>query len=648
MAAPVLAGALTLAPPAAALPSQDAGESSGRVATMSVIAQNLEVAPTGSFSVYLRIADAPAGSDVAVDIYDPITDVADVAASATTDARATFDPLPLADEPTASQQTGFTISLYARGSARPPGAWAYRLDEPGVYPLRVRLRDGDDKLLTSFVTYLVRAPADDQAAARPARVAVVTSVATDPAPHPPDAATAAVADGFADDVARTLRLFTERRSVPASFAVSPETAERLAADEDRADLVADLREEVERPGRDLLGASYVPLDPAPLVGDGLADEVTSQADLGRRTLTSVLGSPGTDTWLVDGPIDVASVDALRAAGAAHLVLPAAALAGGATAAPVLLPSASGVNAVATDSLLDLTGEPPTDPVLAAYQLLGRLAALGSLTPGGAGIVVRVNPSAVSSRELATVLDQLDQPSDYLVPATVSELFRDVPTTTAPVAALTSSLRTELGTYPARLHQAEQFLASYGSMLLDPAVAVGEFERPLARSMDRRRSRREQMDMVDDVRASLQSRFDAITVPERDRVTLGARDARFPLPITSTLGEPVTVLITMEASDRLSFPRDRIETTLRDERTTVQIPVRTRATGDTPLRITVRTPDGRVIIDESQYTVRSTAVSGVGLLLTVGAGGFLALWWGRHLLRHHNRRRARLADHPPGV
>jgi hypothetical protein len=109
-------------------------------------------------------------------------------------------------------------------------------------------------------------------------------------------------------------------------------------------------------------------------------------------------------------------------------------------------------------------------------------------------------------------------------------------------------------------------------------------------------------------------------------------------ITSTLDEPVKVVITMEASDRLSFPRNSIETTLQDERTTVQIPVRTRATGDTPLRITVRTPDGQVIIDESQYTIRSTAVSGVGLLLTAGAGGFLALWWGRHLLRHRSRRR----------
>ncbi len=644
--AAVLALALTAPRRPPALPSQDPGEASADIPAMTVIAQNLEVAPTGSFSVYLRIADAPAGSDVAVDIYDPITDAADLAASTTTDpadAQATFDPLPLADETLASQQTGFTISLYTRGAARPPGAWAYRLDEPGVYPVRVRLRDGDDNLLTSLVTYLVREPAADQAMARPTRVALITTVAADPIPRPDegdreDLDTTAVAQGFAADVARTLRLFAERRTVPMSLAVSPETVERLAADERHTDLVADLRQEIDRPGRDLLGATYVPLDPATLVSEGLGDEIAEQAELGRRTLTSALGSPGTDTWLVDAPVDVASVEVLRTAGAAHLVLPSTTLATGATAAPVLLPSASGVNAVATDGLFDLTGEPAADPVLAAYQLLGRLAAVGSITPGGAGIVVRVDPSAVSSRELATVLDQLDEPSSHLIPATVSELFRDVPTTTDPVATLNPTLPADLGTYPDRLRQAEQLLASYGSMLLEPDAAAEEFERPLAQSTDRRRSSDDRLAMVDDVRSSLQARFDAITVPARDRVTLGARDARFPLVITSTLGEPAKVVITMEASDRLSFPRNRIETTLQDERTTVQIPVRTRATGDTPLRITVRTPDGQVIIDESQYTVRSTAVSGVGLLLTVGAGGFLALWWGRHLFRARARRR----------
>ena len=60
----------------------------------------------------------------------------------------------------------------------------------------------------------------------------------------------------------------------------------------------------------------------------------------------------------------------------------------------------------------------------------------------------------------------------------------------------------------------------------------------------------------------------------------------------------------------------------------------------PLTITTRTPDGQVILTTTRYTVRSTAVSGVGIVLSVGAGLFLAAWWGRHWYR--NRVRARHA------
>jgi len=45
-------------------------------------------------------------------------------------------------------------------------------------------------------------------------------------------------------------------------------------------------------------------------------------------------------------------------------------------------------------------------------------------------------------------------------------------------------------------------------------------------------------------------------------------------------------------------------------------------------------------------VRSTAVSGVGLVLSIGAGLFLVVWWARHW--HRTRRSARLiaaGSHP---
>ena len=97
-----------------------------------------------------------------------------------------------------------------------------------------------------------------------------------------------------------------------------------------------------------------------------------------------------------------------------------------------------------------------------------------------------------------------------------------------------------------------------------------------------------------------------------------------------------MVVELSASDRLELPQGSIETTLDGRRTVVHVHVRTRASGDTPVRIRVLTPDRSVVLAETQYVVRSTAVSGVGILLTVLAGGFLALWWGRHWWRHRQR------------
>ena len=47
----------------------------------------------------------------------------------------------------------FTINTYGPDESRPPGTWAYELDEAGVYPVRVRVRDADGDVLTSLLTY---------------------------------------------------------------------------------------------------------------------------------------------------------------------------------------------------------------------------------------------------------------------------------------------------------------------------------------------------------------------------------------------------------------------------------------------------------------------------------------------------------------
>ena len=125
-------------------------------------------------------------------------------------------------------------------------------------------------------------------------------------------------------------------------------------------------------------------------------------------------------------------------------------------------------------------------------------------------------------------------------------------------------------------------------------------------------------------------FNSIVAPLTEKVTLTSRNADFPLTLQSRLGYPVDVVIDLQASNRLTFPGgNRIQKRLEGQRTRVKLRVRAPVSGDTPVQVTVRSPDGNVVLATSRYTVRVTAVSGVGVVLTSGAALFLVIWWVRH-------------------
>jgi hypothetical protein len=50
-----------------------------------------------------------------------------------------------------------------------------------------------------------------------------------------------------------------------------------------------------------------------------------------------------------------------------------------------------------------------------------------------------------------------------------------------------------------------------------------------------------------------------------------------------------------------------------------------------------TPDGSLLLASDRDTVRSTAVSGVAIILAILAALSLAVWWGRDLRRGRRRR-----------
>lgn len=629
-----LAVAIGLAAPFAAAPSvqaQDAStEGTGR---LTLVDQPISVAPDGDFPVLLQVDEAPTATQIAVDIYDAARSDETVGAQPDGGAEATFPPveLPAADG-TASRTTGFTIKLYPDDQPNPDPAWGWEIDEPGVYPVRVRLLDGDGNILQVMMTSIIRLPAADQPVVQ-TKAALLVGVHRPPPEDPDERAATDTADrDLLDSLEPVLDALDDRPDLPATFSVTPDTLARIAGDPEATSDLAALRAALEPDGRTLLDAPYVDVDPAGLVDAGLADNLTLQRDFGRGALADLLEEPAVGTWQLGDRVDEGALTELRQRGITRTVLPADALGGGAgVLAPVDLPSGGGTTrAISTSGSFTLGLDPLEDPVLAAHRLLARLATTGPGPTGSPAVVISVDPAVATATSLGIVGDALRVGTPFFAATDLTSALEAPPAPAGAVVATPATPR--LGTYPATYQQAQRSLASYESMVGGRSEVILPYEKLLAVSaaedlpVDQRTA--DAASVTDD----LQVPFTSIDVPTKDKVTLGSNNAKFPLPVESSLDYPVKVVIELEANDRVEFPENRIEETLEPGSTVVAIPVKTRAAGDTPVRITVRSPDDQVVLAESRYTIRSTAVSGVGLVLTGGAALFLAVWWGRHWRR----------------
>jgi hypothetical protein len=199
---------------------------------------------------------------------------------------------------------------------------------------------------------------------------------------------------------------------------------------------------------------------------------------------------------------------------------------------------------------------------------------------------------------------------------------------------------------AATRSARQRLNTFRSIVDEGNPAYTLFDEQLltANSADLRSSR--QRSYVTGVENSLDKELSRIQTPGGS-IRLTARGGQIPVTFRNATGYPVHVVVTVR-SDKLEFPGGggshplneitrKLDLVRRNE--TDRFAVQTRASGAFPLLVTLQSPDGSLVVSHTQITVRSTAASGVGLLLSAAAGLFLLAWWGRHFM--HGRRAGKL-------
>jgi hypothetical protein len=637
----------------------------GERAGLRVVEQTAWVTPAGEFALVMEVSDAPPGGVLEVSLHEQrrsriqFTDSLDGSPGPTLDRRcgtildgavAALDPCRIPVEPTDGDPTEVTVVLPVQATAGAPDR--ITLGSDGVYPVRVALLDagengnddgdGDDEV-ASLVTHLVRLPpAEDDSP--PLAVSVLLALGLPPA-RQPDGTVVVDVDRL-QDVRTIAGLLGDHTGVPVVLRPRPDTLETLS-DQGVDDVLEHLS--TAAGAGQVLAAPAVDIDVGAWWAAGLDSEVERLLTTGRDQVAGALDvRPDRRTWWVEPTTDDATLARLRAAGVDQLVVAEELLdeidVDTFTLAldrpfEVITPEGALVPAVMDDAALRAHLGSTGDPRLDAHHLLADLALLYFQQPGiprGVAVSLPDDPALIPPAFLATVLEGIGT-APMLEAGTVDDLLEHAD----PVrvggsddrsgSTLTRRLRTrpppDLGSYLADLEETRQRLAPYLAMAGDaPPAVVSEL---LEISADRRLGDDERSAYLQGALDQVSDLGDAVAMPGQPSVTLTSRQGVIPVEVVNRADDPVRVMVRLD-SDKLDFPDgDHRVVALDPGPNRLEWEVRTRASGAFPVDLVVTSPDEVLELGRTRFTLRSTAVPGIGIALSGLAALFLAIWWARH-------------------
>ena len=329
---------------------------------------------------------------------------------------------------------------------------------------------------------------------------------------------------------------------------------------------------------------------------------------------------------------------------------------------VLPPPDWTVNATFVQTLLTgLQGDPLLNPVtasgiFAAVQVFPLQRSLVTHPASGAAESSGLGTAGPAAGSLATQSTTNGAPANGASAAGSSA--NGITTVTTVASGVTGDIGTELGPDVPAIQAARRGLAGMVAVLPQEAKRVVVLNQDLltAESTDLTQNQRE--GLLNQIQSAITKVTSLITLPRSTSITLTSTRGSIPLTVLSTSSLHARVELRL-SSERLIFqhfspPDGRCtvpsstsevcDLTLTTHNTTLKVPVEARTSGVFPIQVSLWTPDGSQLIAQARDTVRSTAVSGVGVVLILVAILSLAIWWIRDLRR--GRRARRLVPAPP--
>lgn len=517
----------------------------------------------------------------------------------------------------------------------------------GALPFVVELLAEDGEVLDELVTSLIVLPDDAPTADGPrvVRLAFTSSVGA-PLALQPDGTVeldteAVLTAAGALEANPGLAITTELR---------PETLDALALSDPAAfdTLLAALGD------RPVVRVPWVDMDEEAWRRVGESDQVVSQYAIADAAFETHLGRPAGGTVRLDPDAGADTLALLRSVGATTVLVDDDQLDDETLMAPshqpFLLLDANGVGLTALryDHALHETLD-EDDAELAAYRAVTELSVLALDADTEAGIVLdidRIDPEA-----LDRMLDAIDDRRALRVESIDDIARQDLARVDGETlrAELVPSEPPEVAALAAALEEATLGLATVARMIepeidsLTPLVA--RLQAAVSADLDTAAAG----EFVAAVTTEVETLTTGFEIHDGDRITL--TDRRTDLPLTIENQQPVTRKVEMVLSaEKIRFPAgDRIELELAPGENSVTIPVETLASGDARISITLESPGGFLELADGTVDIRSTAISGLGLVISIVALVVLGVWWIRTIRRvRRNRAAATVSDDPAQV
>lgn len=582
----------------------------------------------------IRAFGAPAGAVVAIRIHEAVTTraglLAAIGGQPPTDVIGRWTD----DLDSARVGAGDVISL--RVPDDEIGELLRRPADAGPHPLVIELIS-DDTVLDSLVTHLLVAPPDTDAS----RLTVALLLDLDVPLSIASDGTSTLDEVALDEAVQVASALAARVELPLSVQLPPETFEALAAT-GPPNLLDTLR--TASVGNSVLLSPWVDIDEEAWRQAGRVDLIGEMYERGREAFETAARIRTGDVIVLDATATPATLSILAAEpiGATGFLLADAGVIGvpEGLSAPVLVVDDTGSShpAVMPDGFLAELATGP-DPELAVQHTLAELLRMALASNDPAGVVIAIDDSDLLTLDL--LLDGLDQPSP-LVPGTVEDVLR-LPfaelTPGRPIEArLTPEPPEDLAEHLAMRTELEGRLDAYASLIRGNEVLIEPLRAILLASaaqftVDPR------SEYIEFIARQIDARLEGVELVDTGRITITSRRAELPIVIRNEQTLPINVVLALSA-EKIDFPGgDRQPIVLEPGDNPILLEVVALASGDSAINLTVETPEGGIELATGVVRLRSTAISGLGLLISVIALAVLVGWWIQTIRQRRRDRRS---------